>query len=114
MALDISRDKAAGGAEGKRSSRREFLKKGLATGAALVAAPAVAKAAGDPLITEIQEWNTVLGDGVDAAPYGMPSQFEKEVVRRNVAWLTADPISSVNFTPLHELDGIITPNGLCF
>src|SRR3546814_15318513 len=26
----------------------------------------------------------------------------------------SDPVSSVNFTPLHELDGIITPNGLCF
>jgi sulfane dehydrogenase subunit SoxC len=36
------------------------------------------------------------------------------VVRRNVPWLTADPVSSINFTPLHELDGIITPNGLCF
>jgi sulfane dehydrogenase subunit SoxC len=36
------------------------------------------------------------------------------VRRRNVAWLTADTASSVNFTPLHELDGIITPNGLCF
>lgn len=29
-------------------------------------------------------------------------------------WLTADRVSSINFTPLHELDGIITPNGLCF
>jgi DMSO/TMAO reductase YedYZ molybdopterin-dependent catalytic subunit len=35
-------------------------------------------------------------------------------VRRNVEWLTADPVSSINFTPLHELDGIITPNGICF
>ena len=26
----------------------------------------------------------------------------------------ATPESSVAFTPLHELDGIITPNGLCF
>ena len=25
-----------------------------------------------------------------------------------------EPESSVSFTPLHELDGIITPNGLCF
>jgi sulfane dehydrogenase subunit SoxC len=33
------------------------------------------------------------------------------VVRRNVPWLTADPVSSINFTPLHELDGIITPKG---
>ena len=29
-------------------------------------------------------------------------------------WLTASRESSVSFTPLHELDGIITPNGLCF
>jgi hypothetical protein len=28
--------------------------------------------------------------------------------------LTASPQSSVNFTPLHALEGIITPNGLCF
>ena len=35
-------------------------------------------------------------------------------MRRTVPWLTATPESSVAFTPLHELDGIITPNGLCF
>ena len=35
-------------------------------------------------------------------------------MRRDVEWLTASRESSVNFTPLHELDGIITPNGLCF
>ena len=34
------------------------------------------------------------------------------VIRRDVEWLTASPQSSVSFTPLHELDGIITPNGL--
>jgi sulfane dehydrogenase subunit SoxC len=36
------------------------------------------------------------------------------VIRRDVPWLTSDSISSINFTPLHELEGIITPNGLCF
>ena len=36
------------------------------------------------------------------------------MIRRNVPWLTADAVSSINFTPLHALDGIITPNGLCF
>ena len=36
------------------------------------------------------------------------------MIRRNVPWLTATPESSVNFTPLHELDGFVTPNGLCF
>ncbi|WP_370320894.1 sulfite dehydrogenase [Oricola sp.] len=95
------------------ASRRRFLQAGLAGGAVLAGASA-ARAAGDPLITEIQDWNRYLGDGVDAAPYGTPSEFEAHVVRRDVPWLTADPVSSVNFTPLHELDGIITPNGLCF
>ncbi|MEX0408401.1 sulfite dehydrogenase [Aquibium sp. LZ166] len=99
-----------------KSTRRSFLKAGLTGGAALAAAGVSGRAgaAGDPLITEIQDWNRYSGDGVDSRPYGHPSEFESQVVRRNVAWLTADPISSVNFTPLHELDGIITPNGLCF
>ena len=29
-------------------------------------------------------------------------------------WLTASTESSVNFTPLQDLDGLVTPNGLCF
>ncbi|MCR4269319.1 sulfite dehydrogenase [Nitratireductor sp. ZSWI3] len=97
-------------------TRRSFMKGGLGAGAALAAAglAAPARAEGDPAITEIQDWNRYSGPGVDASPYGKPSKFEAGVVRRNVAWLTADPVSSVNFTPLHELDGIITPNGLCF
>jgi sulfane dehydrogenase subunit SoxC len=73
-----------------------------------------AQAAPDPLITELQPWQQYLGDGVDARPYGMPSPYEAHVVRRNVPWLTADSVSSVNFTPLHEMEGIITPNGLAF
>ncbi|EEE47018.1 sulfite dehydrogenase [Roseibium alexandrii] len=97
-------------------SRRSLLKAGLTSGVAagVAGAAGAARAAGDPLITEIQDWNRYLGDGVDAAPYGLPSEFESEVVRRNVPWLTADAVASINFTPLHELDGIITPNGLCF
>jgi sulfane dehydrogenase subunit SoxC len=82
------------------------------TGDAQAQAPAQAKP--DPAITEIQDWNRYLGDGVAANPYGKPSKFEKNVVRRDVEWLTASRESSVNFTPIHALDGIITPNGLCF
>jgi sulfane dehydrogenase subunit SoxC len=98
-------------------NRRSFLKKSLAVGGAagsgLLAARAQARTP-DPLITEVQDWNRYLGDGVDSRPYGMPSRFESDVVRRDVAWLTADSKASVNFTPLHKLEGIITPNGLCF
>ncbi len=98
--------------------RRRFLRAaGLAgASAAIAAAPAIAgePAKPDPLITELQDWSRYLGDGVDKRPYGSPSKFEKGVVRRDVSWLTASAESSVNFTPLHELDGIITPSGLCF
>jgi len=94
------------------TSRRTFLKGGLAAGGALATAPALA--AGDPAILEVQPWANQLGEGVDAKPYGTPSPYEAHVRRRNVPWLTADPVSSINFTPLHELDGVITPNGLCF
>lgn len=96
-------------------SRRRFLGAAGMAGAGLAASATGARAgAPDPLITEVQDWNRYLGEGVDKRPYGMPSRHEKHVMRRDVSWLTASPESSVNFTPLHELDGIITPSGLCF
>jgi sulfane dehydrogenase subunit SoxC len=101
-------------------SRRRFL-----TGAAGLSAAALAgdraiagnaAVAGNPknLPPNVPEWTRQLGDGVAVRPYGKPSQYEAHVVRRDVSWLTASPQSSVSFTPLHELDGIITPSGLCF
>ena len=99
--------------KGKKASRRQFLAGAAAAGAGTVAASAAA-AAGDPLITEKQIWAQATGDGVDATPYGLPIEFESDVVRRNVEWLTADTISSINFTPIHALDGTITPQGCAF
>lgn len=99
----------------KGTSRRAFLRGTAAAGAGLVAAATAVRAeGGDPLITEIQPWAQGFGDGVDATPYGLPIKFESEVVRRNVSWLTADVISSINFTPIHALDGTITPQGCAF
>ncbi|OAN69793.1 sulfite dehydrogenase [Jannaschia sp. EhC01] len=99
----------------KPTSRRKFLQgAAVATGAVATGQMVHAQAAPDPAITEMQPWQQYLGAGVDASPYGMPSPHEAHVIRRNVPWLTADSVSSINFTPLHELDGIITPNGLCF
>jgi sulfane dehydrogenase subunit SoxC len=100
---------------GKGASRRAFLKGAVAAGTAAAGAT-MARAAGepDPLITEVQDWASGLGDGVDATPYGLPIRFEDDVVRRNVEWLTADTISSINFTPIHALDGTITPQGCAF
>jgi sulfane dehydrogenase subunit SoxC len=104
-------------------SRRAFLRGsagavagvGAGVGASLVAtSPARATSQPDPLITEVQDWASATGDGVDATPYGLPSEYEHDVIRRNVPWLTADPISSINFTPIHALDGTITPQGCAF
>ena len=100
--------------KGKKPSRRAFLRGAVAGGASALTGGAAIAAGGEKLITEVQPWMSESGDPVDAAPYGSPSVYEKHVKRRTVDWLTADPISSINFTPLHELDGIITPNGLAF
>lgn len=100
--------------KGTKPSRRNFLKAAAAAPVAAVAGSRAMAQEADPAIVNKQPWMQYLGDGVDARPYGMPSQFEADVVRRDVPWLTADAVSSVNFTPLHELDGILTPNGLCF
>ncbi|WP_037545095.1 sulfite dehydrogenase [Stappia stellulata] len=97
-------------------SRRNLLKAGLAAGGLAATAGFARAAEPDPynLPPNVADWSRYLGVGVDNAPYGMPSEHESEVVRRSVEWLTASRESSINFTPLHDLDGIITPNGLCF
>ena len=106
------------------ASRRKFLAGTVAGGLVSAVAggalgqdkpkPPALKSNPKNLPPNVPSWSKVLGDGVAANPYGKPSKFEKHVVRRDVEWLTASRESSVNFTPLHELDGIITPNGLCF
>lgn len=96
-------------------ARRTLLKTGLAVGgAAAMSAPALAAGNPDNQAPNVADWSRYLGDGVASRPYGKPSEFEAGIVRRDVEWLTASRESSVNFTPIHALDGIITPNGLCF
>ncbi len=98
-----------------RSSRRSFLRigSGMAVGAALAQAGRAANADGASPPAE-PDWSQSIGAGVVDRPYGKPSEFEKDVIRRDVPWLTATPESSVSFSPLQSLNGIITPNGLFF
>jgi sulfane dehydrogenase subunit SoxC len=101
--------------EAPHTSRRAFLRAGLVTGAAsALGAPALA--AGNPKNQppNVAEWSRYLGEGVAVRAYGKPSKHEANVIRRDVQWLTASRESSVSFTPLHALDGNITPNGLLF
>ena len=97
------------------AGRRDFLRKGLFAAGAAVAAPLVARAAeGDPAILKLPEWSTTLGQSVAVLPYGMPSKFESQLVRRESPGLTRVGGASVSFCPLQGLFGIITPSGLHF
>ena len=99
-----------------KDGRRDFLRKAFLTASAAMAAPAVARAAveGDPAILELPQWSTTLGLPVAANPYGLPSQYERGLQRRESPGLTRVGGSSVAFTPLQGLFGIITPSGLHF
>ena len=99
-----------------KDGRRDFLRKAFLTASVAMAAPAVARAAveGDPAILELPQWSTTLGLPVAANPYGMPSQYERGLQRRESPGLTRVGGSSVAFTPLQGLFGIITPSGLHF
>lgn len=95
--------------EPQSTLRRRFLTRSIALAAGSASSAAVA---GNTLT--VPPWSQHLGLSVDAAPYGKPADSEAHVRRRSVAWLTATREAAVNFTPLAELDGIITPNGVCF
>lgn len=98
------------------AGRRDFLRKSFFAASAGALAPAMAVAAteGDPNILNPLPWTTSLGQPVAARPYGLPSEFEKGLQRRESPGLTRVGGSSVAFTPLQGLFGIITPSGLHF
>ena len=97
------------------SGRRDFLRSAfLAASATLAAGTARAQFKGDPNILELPEHSKALGQPVAARPYGMPSKFESNLQRRESPGLTRVAASSVAFTPLQGLFGIITPSGLHF
>jgi sulfane dehydrogenase subunit SoxC len=97
--------------------RRDVLRAGFAAalaGLAGGAGAAKAQGAGDPEILELPPWSTTLGMPVAATPYGMPSKYERNLVRRQSPGLTQVAAASVAFTPLQGSFGIITPSGLHF
>ena len=98
-----------------QSDRRSFLKNSLGLASATATSALVGtKLLADNLPPNSPSWSRKLGSGVLTNPYGKPSEFEKHIQRRTVDWLTPDRIASISFTPLAELKGIITPNGLVF
>ena len=96
--------------------RRAVLKTGAAlsafVGGASVPSLAMAQtAAGLPLT--VPEWMKEQGRPILSPPYGVPSPFEKDVVRRQRETRVTGT-AATSFSPLQNSFGIITPNGLCF
>ena len=101
--------------EAVAAGRRDFLRKGFLAAGAALAAPLAARASeGDPAILKLPEWTTSLRQPVAARPYGIPSQFESQVIRRESPGLARVGGASVSFAPLQSMFGIITPSGLHF
>jgi len=100
--------------------RRDFFRKTAAlsvtalAGTSLLASEA-ASGKGDPAIMNHTKWGQTWGDPVSVNLYGMPSPYEHNNIRRNTSLLSSGNFrASIAVTPIHESEGIITPNGLFF
>jgi sulfane dehydrogenase subunit SoxC len=89
--------------------RRMFLTAGTAAAAAVASSALPNLSAADAL--PVEPWMKVPGSGF--VGYGQPSKYEEKVAR---TWNTAPGTTGTGAarTPLHLLDGMITPNGVHF
>jgi sulfane dehydrogenase subunit SoxC len=90
-------------------SRRGFLSRSAAT----LAGSAAFGTVSTPIAVPAELPERPHKQGAPLRPYGAPSPYERGVVRV-ATMLTPTELSSWNFTPLQDLHGIITPNGLFF
>lgn len=108
-----------------KANRRRFLRQGVMVGLAGAAGTALAQqppgaasaSAATPasgnLPPAVPEWTGKPGAPTGGKLYGVPSSYEKDVVR-HLRSTDKQYFSSSTRTPLQELDGIITPNGLFY
>jgi sulfane dehydrogenase subunit SoxC len=107
-------------AHGMNTARRDFLRQSFAAASTALAAGSALAATdhpapdGDMAILQPQGHATRLGHPVVHQPYGQPSRHEANLQRRDSPGLTRRRESSISFTPLQGLFGIITPSGLHF
>ena len=90
--------------------RRLFLKRGLMFSAATAVSPQVL-AKYKPVDSSLPPW--MLKPGEPFSNYGQPSEHEDKTIRWTMGNSMA-PGNGVSWTPLHDLEGTITPNGLHF
>src|ERR1700760_987467 len=101
------------GDEASRFTRRGLFGAGAGAAAAIIPRAALAQD-DDNLPPSVPEWELQPGAETLSRPYGLPSKFEAQVVRRYRQGSPEPPtrLSSFSLTPLQDLHGVITPNGL--
>ena len=98
-------------------SRRDFFKKTsiLSAAAATGVLTPIVVSADDNAIMHHPKWGQSWGDPVTKNLYGVPSAYEHNNTRRYTKLLASGNYrASIAVTPIHESEGIITPNGLFF
>jgi sulfane dehydrogenase subunit SoxC len=95
------------------TSRRHLMRVGGVALAGAFAGMSEARAETNNLPPNVPEWMKVPGDPMGSQLYGTPSAFEKNVVK-NIPKNLPQYLSASGRTPLQDLDGIITPNGLFY
>ena len=97
------------------SNRRQFLKSSVVAGASVggvMSASSVKAQIQEGGFLEVDPWTKTQGSTFVNPPYGLPSKYEKNVVRLLPS--PAPTFLTGSRTPLQSLHGIITPNGLVF
>ena len=104
---EITRSKTAQPEKNGLLDRRTFLHNGFRTSAFLTLPATLAAVA--PQTQARDAWQNEVG--AEFSNYGQPSEHEKGVIR----WISANdaiPSNGISWSPLHDLEGSITPNGL--
>ncbi len=99
------------------TERRKFLVKTAALSGAAVAGGAASPAAAqsENLPPRVPKWMQAPGEPVLWRKYGLPSEFEQDVIRRfSPNRPMKIPGEGPSYTPLQSLRGVITPSGLVF
>jgi sulfane dehydrogenase subunit SoxC len=101
------------------TTRRRLLRNSAVAGGTMVIAGLAGPDAGAApegavnLPPNVPDWMKAPGEPMGSQPYGTPSPFEQNVVK-NISKDLPQYLSASGRTPLQDLDGIITPNGLFY
>ena len=101
------------GSNTARNARRNFLRNSAVLTGGAFAGNALAQNAADNAPPNVPAWMKKEGRALSDGQYGLPSAFEKNVLRRGRGDQVM-PGSGSAMTPLQNLRGMITPNGLVF